>query len=325
MARSTRPLGVYPTQKRSADTRPVKQVRRSVSPVGGRRQVRSPYGQPPVLVRNETSALPIDRRRRKAARRRYDVALGSNGAELRLPSLPQLRFSWRLLSLLLVAALAGGIYAIWTAPEFQVQSIEVQGLARLTATDINTVVGIENQSVFSISPEGIKQDLLAAFPEIAAVSVEVDLPASVVVTIEERQPVLALQAGGEQVWVDEQGIGFPARGDTGPLPTVLVNELPAIEGTESPVVYDAKMIQAILMVTPFVPSGEALVMDGDHGLGWTDERGWQAFFGFNLDDPAEIEMKLGVYDALVERLEDDGIWPRMISVEFLHAPYYRLE
>ena len=325
MTRSTRPLGIYPSQNRSEDTRSSKRKRRVVSPMGGRKQVRSPYGQPPVLVRNDASALPIDRRKRRTARRRYDVALGSHGAELRLPSLPQVRLSWRLLSVLLVAVLVGAIYAVWTAPEFQVQAVEVKGLVRLTPADINTVLGIEDQPIFTINPTEITQDLQDAFPEVAGVSVDIHLPASVVVTLDERQPVLAVRVDGEEIWIDGEGIGFPVRGDTGPLPTIEVGDLAVLGGVEDQNAFDPKMIQAILVVTSYVPAGQTLVLDEEHGLGWTDERGWKAYFGLNLEDSAEMEMKLRVYDALVQRLEDNGVWPRLISVEFLHAPYYRLE
>jgi cell division protein FtsQ len=328
MARNNRPLGMYQPQNRSEDTRPSKRKRRVVSPVGGRKQVRSTYGQPPVLVRNDTSALPIDRRKRKTARRRYDVALGSYGAELRLPSLPQVRLSWRLLSLLLVAVLGGAIYAVWTAPEFRVQSVEVNGLVRLTPADINMVLGIQDQPIFTINPAEIKGDLQDAFPEIVGISVDIHLPASVVVTLEERQPVLAVRVDGDEIWIDGEGIGFPVRGDTGPLPTIEVNDLAVLgrmSGVKDQNTFDPNMVQAILMVTSYVPAGQTLVLDEEHGLGWTDERGWQAYFGLNLEDSAEMEMKLKVYDALVQRLEDNGVWPRLISVEFLHAPYYRLE
>jgi cell division protein FtsQ len=328
MARSTRPLGIYQSQNRDGETRPSKRTRRAVSPLGGRKAIRSSHGQPPVLVRNDASALPIDRRKRKAARRRYDVTLGSHGAELRLPSVPQVRFSWRLLSLLLIAILAGAIYAVWTAPEFQVQAVEVQGLVRLTPSDIHTVLAITDQPIFSISPAKMTEDLQNAFPEIAKVNVDINFPASVVITVEERQPVMSVLVQGEEIWIDEEGVGFPARGDTGPLPTIEVSDLAVfwgVDGEGGINSFDPLMVQAILMVTTYVPSGQTMVLDEEHGLGWTDERGWRAYFGFNLEDSTEMEMKLKVYEALVQRLEENDVWPRIISVEFLHAPYYRLE
>jgi hypothetical protein len=38
-----------------------------------------------------------------------------------------------------------------------------------------------------------------------------------------------------------------------------------------------------------------------------------------------MEMKLLVYQAIVDRLQKEGITPALISVENVHAPYYRLE
>ena len=330
MSRSTRPLGSYLSNHRSSDARvrTSKRSRRAVSAPSGRRQVRSPYGQPPVLVRNETSALPIENRKRKKARRRYDVALGSHGAELRLPSLPQIRVGWRLVSFLLVAMLAAAIYAVWTAPEFKVGAVEINGLLRLTHEDIQTVLALEGEPIFTVSPSKIKKDLLDAFPEIADISVSVGLPASVAITLDERQPVLAFRMGEEEVWVDSEGVGFPPRGDSGPLPLIEgegIASLASPEESEGRLLYNPQVIQAVLALSSYVPPGRSLVFDEQHGIGWSDDRGWQVYFGTNLVEAGEIEMKLRVYEALVQRLDENGVWPQFISVEFLHAPYYRLE
>jgi hypothetical protein len=62
------------------------------------------------------------------------------------------------------------------------------------------------------------------------------------------------------------------------------------------------------------------VYDPLRGFGWQDERGWQAYFGQVTD----MEMKLKVYNALVSKLEQKGERPALISVEYVHTPYYRL-
>jgi hypothetical protein len=36
-------------------------------------------------------------------------------------------------------------------------------------------------------------------------------------------------------------------------------------------------------------------------------------------------MKMAVYQALVDQLKSEGIQPALISVEYVHAPYYRME
>ncbi len=72
-----------------------------------------------------------------------------------------------------------------------------------------------------------------------------------------------------------------------------------------------------------MPEGTVLVFDSEHGLGWNDPNGgWDVFFG-NEDE--DMDMKLAVYQALVERLKTEGIQPALISVEYVHAPYYRME
>jgi hypothetical protein len=56
-------------------------------------------------------------------------------------------------------------------------------------------------------------------------------------------------------------------------------------------------------------------------MGWKDGRGWDVYFG----EPQDMDMKLVVYQATVRRLESEGIQPVLISVEQVHAPYYRME
>jgi hypothetical protein len=70
------------------------------------------------------------------------------------------------------------------------------------------------------------------------------------------------------------------------------------------------------------PDKTPLIYSEEHGLGWKDSRGWQVYFGKNTDG---IETKLNVYRAIVKRLKKDGTHPSIISVENVHAPYYRVE
>jgi hypothetical protein len=83
-----------------------------------------------------------------------------------------------------------------------------------------------------------------------------------------------------------------------------------------------ELVSAILELNAKMPADTVLVYDSEHGLGWNDPKGWEVFFGAEDQD---MEMKLSVYQALVERLESEGIQPALISVEYVHAPYYRME
>jgi cell division protein FtsQ len=180
---------------------------------------------------------------------------------------------------------------------------------------------------------------LEAFPDLADVQVQVGLPASVRIVLIERQPVIAWVRGEDITWVDADGVVFPKRGEADvdllwvkadSLPTltsqqqVEINPAFEILGLGGPIQQiDPRLVDVLFKMSEFRPpeSGE-MVFDDQRGFGWTDPRGWQVYFGTRLDD---IDQKLVVYDAIVERMVRDGIQPALISVEFLHAPYYRME
>jgi cell division protein FtsQ len=258
------------------------------------------------------------------SRRRYDVALSVPGAELRLPSIPQIRLGWRLLSALLTMALVGMIYYAMTSPMFEVEELQVNGLQRLTGADIQNVVWLSGEPIYMINPGEVKVELEAAFPELSSVVVQVGLPAEVVVTVEERLPVLAWFDDGQEKWVDAHGYIFPPRGDPGPLAAV-EGKLPiplAGEDNPSDIILPTRLVESIIKMGARAPQDSRVVFNPEHGLGWYDWRGWDVYFGW---DEADFDMKLHVYEVLVSRLEREGVTPGWISVEYLHAPYYRLE
>jgi hypothetical protein len=253
------------------------------------------------------------------------MSLNVPGAEVRLPALPVIHLNWRLASGMIVALLAALLFHWWSSPTYQVESAEIIGIERITSADVNLVMGIVGASIFTVDPQQVVEDLARAFPDFKSVSIEVGLPAKVIVTVEERQPVLAWQQGGKLMWVDEEGEAFPARGEAEALVTVEAQDAPP--GTESDLVrntvkYDPHWIQAFESLATKAPQGTALIYSAERGMGWNDPQGWQVFFGADLSD---LEMKLLVYDAMVKRLQADGITPALISVEFVHAPYYRTE
>jgi cell division protein FtsQ len=302
--------------------------------VGKRAQKSSAPARPAVLVRGSlASSMVQERRGKKKPKRRYDVALSTPGAEMRLPSMPRLQVGWRLVSGMLVIGLAYLLYSVWNAPEFRVLAAEVNGAKRLTSQDINSVAGVAGKPVFTVEPEKVMQELSAAFPELSTVLVEVELPAKVTVMVEERQPVLAWVQDDQEMWIDSSGIAFQPRGESGSLVVVEartslpgLNEETTEEDTSEAVTpasfVPPELLRAIFIMAEEAPEGTPLVYDRDHGLGWKDKRGWDVYFGTNDED---MDMKLRVYKQIVRRLKKDEVRPKFISVEYVHAPYYRLD
>ncbi len=290
-----------------------------------RKTLRAPTVPPMVARRGKIGAVNgKDRSKSGRARKRFDVALGIPGAELRLPAVPGVRFGWRFLSGFLVVLSLGLLYTLWNSPIYLVNSAEVFGIQRLTPQEVNTVLNVAGTTVFAVESRRLAQELQEAFPELYAISIAVRFPAEVVVSVEERQPVLAWQQNGLTLWVDENGVAFPPRGEAEIQVTVEGLDAPevpvAIDDTVE-IFMNPAFIPAILSVSEKAPAGTTLLYDRRHGLGWNDPKGWQVFMGRDVTD---MDEKLRVYAVLVEKLNADGVVPALINMEQVDAPYFRM-
>ncbi len=335
-----------------AETQRVSSPEQGYTPLKNRRAYEARTdGEPPVLVRGGMGGMAFGRvansrlQKTRTPRRRIDVPLRATGAEMRLPAIPFIHLGWRGVSLFMALFMCASLVLMWKAPVFQVKSVDAVGLKRLTVNDLNSVMRTSGKSVFTLDPLEMRQALGEAFPEFSKISVSVGLPARVKVAVTERQPVISWTQNGAEAWVDGEGISFPPRG-------ALKNPLVQVEGYGTPPGSDStmptdekngtasvipitptavkpalrlapEMVSAILALGAKMPAETVLVYDSQHGLGWNDPNGgWDVFFG-NEDE--DMEMKLSVYQSLVERLNSEGAQPALISVEYVHAPYYRMQ
>jgi hypothetical protein len=306
----------------------------------GKRVADTARQMPPVMVRgdsyNKTSKAKKERKTPRV-KRRYDIALpstGSKGVEMRLPSTPVYQPGWRIISFMLVAGMIALIYYLWTSPSFQVQYIDVQGVMRLSPMEISQTLNVINKPVFTLDPQQMESDLVNAYPELTDITVRIGLPANILVNLSERVPMISWVQEAETYWIDGNGFAFKPRGEAEKLVAVYANVPPPMP--MMPQVQDAtvgmedesdlfvshmaqEMIDAIFVLKTQAPVEAGLSYDGQHGFGWIDNRGWQVFFGTNVDD---IESKINVYHAIVNKLSSEGITPAFISIEYLHSPYY---
>jgi hypothetical protein len=82
-----------------------------------------------------------------------------------------------------------------------------------------------------------------------------------------------------------------------------------------------ELVNAVLALAPAVPAGSTLTFDSANGLGWTDSRGWKAYFGTSAQD---MPLKIQVYRSLVDSLISKNKIPEYINVAYADAPYYRM-
>lgn len=288
----------------------------------------APNRDVPVMMRGYSYGVASQARRPAKTRRRMDISLGVPGAEVRLPALPQIAVGWRLVSTAMAALIALALYFAWNSPVFRIQQVQVEGLRRLALEDMNPILALRNELVFSVSPEELRQELVTAYPEFSKVEVAVKFPNQVHVTLEERAPILRWEQDGKSVLIDANGFAFPERGQP-PQDVALVVKAssapPAqaqVESLTAPAPFLAvEMVSAVLSLSSVVPANTPIIYDSRHGLGFVDGRGWQVYFG----DVQDINVKMNVYTAIVKKLKKEGVKPALISVEFVHAPYFRGE
>ncbi len=301
----------------------------------------------PISTRGVVNGLHYPLPVQKKTRRQFYYTLGKTGSEIRFPAVPQLQIGWRMLSFVLFCAAFLAIYFIFSAPMFQVQQIETEGLLRLNAADLNAVLDIQGRSVAWIDAKKAQIDLLAAFPELKDVAIKVNLPNQLKISAFERQPVLAWQMDDHTYWIDNEGVLIPPRGEAASLLTIHASTMPPlvksldnaspsqdlsdtkssenigfsvaqIEGWGDQI--DPSVVDAAFRLSLEIPAGTNILYNKSHGLGWKSEGGWDVYVGLTLTN---IEYRLNAYNMLMAKLSEEGITPSMVSIEYLHAPYYR--
>ncbi|HZX60788.1 MAG TPA: FtsQ-type POTRA domain-containing protein [Candidatus Methylomirabilis sp.] len=125
-----------------------------------------------------------------------------------------------------VALVGAGVWwvnrSVRALPYFQVKEIQVRGNAHVAAAEVRARLGLRGSvSILHLDLEDLASKV-AAHPWIRRAAIERRLPVSLVVTVEERQPVARLAAGRTAYLVSADGVVVQEDGGpTGPpLPTV---------------------------------------------------------------------------------------------------------
>ena len=313
-------------------------------------RVVNPVQSRPVTVRGNTFGTPIHRQAGTKARRQFYLTMDQMaGTEMRLPALPNIQLGWRLISCIIAILTLVGVYSVYNSPFFQIGSVDIQGLQRLSPEEVNAALKLENTSIIEVNAQEIQEKLTANFPELINIQVSIELPNMVSLTATERMPVAAIQKGDDITWVDADGVLFKARGDAGPLVTIHTeDELPIAEAPIDPdakaaqvskpadksvknvnkilatgqVKVDPALLAAAQGLSQKMPADTQLIYSKQDGLGWKDPQGWQVYIGADL---ANFEAKYDMYQKIAKHLGDQGVKANLVSVENLNAPFYRLE
>ncbi len=297
----------------------------------------------PVTRRKSPSAPVVNRQRG-----RVNVPLKSKGAEVRLPAMPRIQFGWRLISGAIFFLSLVAVVSFSSMDTFKVSAVNLDGAERLSSEAILSQVHLEGQAIIKIQPKEIEAQILENFPSLSAVRVTAGLPANLSVKVTERQPVVLWQQDGQNLWIDLEGVMFPIRGEAEvPLTVIAASDPPGIPASEDAaeeieenkaadlIRYEPdslsernvpqttpEFVEGVLMLNQYLPENTALQYDPEFGLGWQDPKGWLVYFGREIQD---IDTKLVEYQGIVAMMEEIKLTPALISLEFMQAPFYRME
>ena len=269
-----------------------------------------------------------------SARRRFQIALPAvPRVNIGSISIRRPRFGWRSVSFILSAVLGTVLYYAFNLPQLRATEAQLTGNQIVTPADVNSVLNISGQPIFLLTPSDLETRLRLNYPELAFVRVTVSLPNLVTVDVRERKPAIRWEQGGGYTWVAEDGVAFRPRGEMIGLISVVAESAPPVGGGAgssvssqdellSPAPFiSVEMVQALKGLAGHVPPGVPILYDARMGFGWNDPRGWRAYFGAT---PNDVELKMRVYESMVESLTQRGIRPALINVTYPTAPYYRM-
>ena len=268
------------------------------------------------------------------------------------PTTRKLRISWRILSGVLIIVFISVIAVAWQSPDFHIMEVKVDGLKRIKQEEVQEILNLQGQSIFTLQPTFIQRNLFQAYPEFKNIDTIVNLSNQVLLSVTERQPLITWKTNDNILWIDEEGYLIPLRGEAGEMLTIeshhypdfyypSINEKDVIEiskyhqkrnNWKSPLhsmewfkyhqQITPSLLDSILMLSALIPENKTLLYDPHRGLGWHDPHGWMIFIGFNLENIIE---KWIMYEKIVSELSQRGVQPTLVSIEYLHAPYYRLD
>jgi len=189
-------------------------------------------------------------------------------------------------------ASAGAIYGVGASSAFDVADVQVDGaLYTDVAAAEDAISDAMGENLFRLSTGPLEADL-EELPTVDRASVAVQLPATLVVTLRERVPVLVWRVGARFYLTDTTGSLFARLGDDPPpdaadLP-VIDDRRAASAGLSIGARLDPQDLDAATRLASLVPidvgsAAERLavrVTDENGFVVRADPQGWLAIFGF---------------------------------------------
>lgn len=275
-----------------------------------------------------STAQPKIKRKQKPARAAdKSTRERSNGGVVSAAGPPATlrRSRWRTLGLRVLAAailamVIGAIVYLSTAEMFFVYGAEIVGSRFLPTDTIYHAAGVHELNIFWVNPKKVAQRV-EELDGIKAARVHCSLPATVLIEVEERQPVVMWRAEAQASdwWLDEDDVVLPYHG-------VLSNTVFVVDSSERQLrvgdrIEPKGIVRSVQQLAAALPHVEVLYYQPERGLSFsqrTTKGEWPVYLGDSQDLPHKIQ----VLQALTDYLVTEDIRPRYVDLRWPDHPAY---
>ena len=206
------------------------------------------------------------------------------------------------------------IYAIFNSSSFYVYDIQVRGNAAVTSMEVFSTSDLEGLSVFWVDPAAVARRV-ETLPNVRLAHVKVRLPARVIVTLEERTPVILWKTGEANWWVDAEGVIFPPRADLSDALTIIDTDAEPVSPGEA---LDPSIMETAQSLRRLLPELPVMNYSRATGVSFTTGEGWPVYLGDGRDMDAKLTILVNLRKDLMAR----GVTPEFIDVRFVERPFY---
>lgn len=261
---------------------------------------------------------PARRRRRPATRQQRQeqgrpLGVRSQSQQPR-KSLPRPHRA-RIVALVLLIGLVSLVIFLFTDASFYVETATVNGLQYASAEEVYRQAAIDQYSIFWVNPREAAQRI-EALPYVKRAAVYPALPNQVRIEIEEREPVVVWKVGGQEYWVDSEGIPMPVARPLDNLPSLWDLDGSTVANGQ----LDRQLIASLRQVKQQVPEVTDFGYDSSNGLQFRLPSGTFVYLGM----PEGMAQRVASLLVLHQSLASQGQAPAEINWRVENGYYLRL-
>jgi hypothetical protein len=285
-----------------------------------RRTFESSTAQPQIKRKQKPEPARAADKQKNARARSHSGAVSAAS-----PPASQRRSRWRTLGLRVLAAailmiVIGAMVYLSTAEMFFVYGAEIVGSRFLPLDTIYQSAGVDELNIFWVNPKKVTQRI-EELDGIKAARVHCSLPATVLIEVEERQPVVMWRAEAQESdwWLDEDDVVLPYHG-------VLSNTVFVVDSSERQLhvgdqIEPKGIVRSVQQLAAALPHVEVFYYQPEQGLSFsqrTPKGEWPVYLGDSQDLPHKIQ----VLKALTDYLVAQDIRPRYVDLRWPDHPAY---